>query len=758
MQWSQSDPNAITGNSPSLREHGVDLWFPFHFNDGKIPFLQNGPYKNEVARRESARPTTSFFDTSLLHHTMVIAFLAHRFAPSSRGLQRVEKKSDNGFGIVRRRKNEGLNDVNDEYHSMDRAVEDDDAIVKDATHPWFRNQVVASTGHRRKPFRAMAFLTSVAADLDVIADWVFYHETLKNDREYRREWENQGNNPGNPYLIPPILLNLTLLSCIIGTIMWIILATDGKIAAPLLRRLGIDKLSIGITLFLCVVLEDIPQVILTFLIEDYYEEEHMSTIAICNVMASLYDTLIKLAEAIDERNDMVETGAWCKHSISNAHSDKVSAIVTLLPQQFQDSERMEAFAENTSHHFAPTQMKSTRTLTTTPLPSLRFLSASWDGSMRLWTSRSRVDALGYTIHDTICRSTFASPSSTADRSGVTSLALLGEMTSSSSSSRRQVKPHISNSNSSHFLSGHQNGTVRLWHIEHNEEPLREFHASSHASCAIGIAVVKVGQLFVVIYQDAASCLWDAWSGALLARYQGHNATIRAVCAMGDAQQFVTGSDDRTLRLWNIQRSALPNMEPSLRRTEAHSPCPNETKIANLSLSPRPSDEQSTTSSQIPATEYVESVAVEVYKGHSDAILATACMECGTMFVSGSMDGTARLWEISSGVCLQIFSGHSAGVSSVATIDEVTLLTGSIDTTLKVWDALRGVCLRTYWGHTGIVTGISVTDDDTTFVTSSADCSINIWVLTAIPTENEPNRTLDSILAENDGCCRGYDPE
>jgi WD40 repeat protein len=151
---------------------------------------------------------------------------------------------------------------------------------------------------------------------------------------------------------------------------------------------------------------------------------------------------------------------------------------------------------------------------------------------------------------------------------------------------------------------------------------------------------------------------------------------------------------------------------------------------------------------------------EIYQGHLDVVLCVACMECGTMFASGSMDQTARLWSAESGECLQIFTGHTAGVSAVAAIDEVTLLTGSYDTSVKVWDALRGICLRTYTGHSAVVTGISVTDDDTTFVTSSADRSIKLWVLTALPTDQAHTGTkvFDQVLDINDGMCRGRDPD
>ena len=708
------------------------------------------------------------------YEIMVAAFLAHRFAPSSRGLKRAEKLPANDVRTFRRRPPDTSHpttrptndddEVHNNYHPMgnddtknNNKNNNGDSILKDSdTHPW-RNRASA-TGHRRKPFRAMAFLTSVAADLDVIMDWIFFHEVMKNDRAYREEYKNTYNTNNNnnnigdddatklPYLIPPFLIYITFTSCIIGTVMWIILATDGRIAAPILRRLGIDKLSIGITLFLCVILEDIPQVVLTFIIEDYYEEDNISTIAVCNVMASLYDTLIKLAEAIDERHDMVETGAWCKHSIPEAHSDTISAVVTLCSGT-PPTTTVQHIQDTVPFEHSNDIMKSTKTLAlaTTPLPSLRFMSASLDGTVRLWHSSHRTDVPGYAVIDTMCSRTYQG----IENSGVTCLALLGEMKDMSDPTT--MKPHISNSNSSHFLMGQQNGTIQLWCIENCEQHLQEYHLPS-CSAVTGIAVVKVGEIFAAAYQNGFAHLWNAWSGVCLARYSGHNATIRTVCAMGDGEQFVTGSDDRTLRLWNISSisnlAALSSTSTTQSRSEGYH---------NLSCLSAPSDEVPK-QFRSPIVDNEERVAIEIYQGHSEAILSVACMECGTMFVSGSMDCTARLWEINSGACLQTFVGHSAGVGSVAAVDEVTLLTGSIDTTLKLWDALRGTCLRTYWGHTSIVTGVSVTDDDTTFVTSSVDRTINIWVLTALPSEIDPHKTIDNVFDTSESCCRGYEPE
>jgi hypothetical protein len=40
---------------------------------------------------------------------------------------------------------------------------------------------------------------------------------------------------------------------------------------------GHDSLSMGYMLLLCVFVEDIPQVFLTFLVDDYFEESYLSS-------------------------------------------------------------------------------------------------------------------------------------------------------------------------------------------------------------------------------------------------------------------------------------------------------------------------------------------------------------------------------------------------------------------------------------------------------------------------------------------------
>jgi WD40 repeat protein len=75
----------------------------------------------------------------------------------------------------------------------------------------------------------------------------------------------------------------------------------------------------------------------------------------------------------------------------------------------------------------------------------------------------------------------------------------------------------------------------------------------------------------------------------------------------------------------------------------------------------------------------------------------------TRLASASDDRAVRIWDASSGACLQTLEGHSSLVRSVAfSHDSTRLASACHDSTVKIWDASSGACLQTLKGHSDSV--------------------------------------------------------
>ena len=636
---------------------------------------------------------------------MVVAILVSQIAPSSRGLQQ------RGAQIA------GL-------------------INPDNGYQKFNEESNGSSAHRRKPFKAISALTSIASDLDIIFDWYFFVDAFTKDKQYRTNYREGDAEGDSPYLVPPLLLSLTLCSCVFGTLMWLVLATDGRIISPFMRRIGYDKISMGHMLFLCVLTEDIPQIVLTFLIDDCFEEDaNLSNVAICNLMASLYDMLIKIAESYDERHDVVETGDWLKGSF-RAHKDTVTSLVEIpLPPPVQyDHEiskshhiplQSQANGQSRPHlnrqqtqssfiveaallHIAPMQV-----------PRLRFITTSLDKTIRLWDT-----APSHAGHRRDkCIRTFR-----GHLNGVTCIAFLGNSQHLPDSWNKNTHYQAEKvDQTTFFVTGCNDGYAKMWNL--HGDCIRSYYLPPRNVKENGVTcITALGELstFACGYKDGTAKYWGAWSGICIAVYSGHSTKVTSICSMMDSHSFLTGSMDGTVKVWNSKLATESLLV-------ADSAC------FNMPLSTQNIHE--------------ESVCKQSFENplHS-SVLSMVCMKRSNVFCSGSADGCARLWSIDSGKCLHTFVGHSGPVTAMAIIDDVTLLTGSGDKTIMAWDALTGVCLRTFSDHSGAVTSIMVAHDNRTFITTSVDKTVKIWVVTSVMPAMQSTISLDPLLEASGGVC------
>lgn len=122
-------------------------------------------------------------------------------------------------------------------------------------------------------------------------------------------------------------------------------------------------------------------------------------------------------------------------------------------------------------------------------------------------------------------------------------------------------------------------------------------------------------------------------------------------------------------------------------------------------------------------------ALRKLKGHRDGVLAAALTPDGVTAISGSADGTVRVWDVASGRCVRTLSGHMGRVNAVAVApDGRVLLSASDDRTLRVWDLATGAHVRTLAGHEHRVNAVWVLVDAKAAVSASDDWTLKVWNL------------------------------
>ena len=120
----------------------------------------------------------------------------------------------------------------------------------------------------------------------------------------------------------------------------------------------------------------------------------------------------------------------------------------------------------------------------------------------------------------------------------------------------------------------------------------------------------------------------------------------------------------------------------------------------------------------------------ILAGHEGGVWAVAFAPDGQTVLSGSDDGTARLWDVANGEPVQEFLGHEDEVHSVAFgPDGRTVLTGGYDLTARLWAVSTGQELRQFNEPDGSDVIVAFSPDGQFVLTGSTDAGVlHLWAV------------------------------
>ncbi len=249
---------------------------------------------------------------------------------------------------------------------------------------------------------------------------------------------------------------------------------------------------------------------------------------------------------------------------------------------------------------------------------------------------------------------------------------------------------------------------------------------------------------------------------LLRDLAGHEGWVKAVGFFPNSYSFVSGSYDRTLRLWNVADpkafSTLSNhkglisgihsiaihptgntfasgcVDRTIKLWNVRSGRPLQTLFGHsdqvLAVAYEPTRGEILASASADKTvrlwDWRKSRVSKILTGHKDQVTTVAFHPKGMVLASGSLDKTVMIWDVSTGKLLHTLR-HSDGVNSVAfSSDGLWLATAGSDRTIILWDVKTAQPLRTLVGHSDRVTALAFSPDSQILASGGADNMIYLW--------------------------------
>lgn len=307
-------------------------------------------------------------------------------------------------------------------------------------------------------------------------------------------------------------------------------------------------------------------------------------------------------------------------------------------------------------------------------------------------------------------------------------------------------------------------TARVWDLQADSLTMPETHMGK----VTAVQVTRRGDKAMSVGADFVTRVWDLRTGRQLSSLKAHKASISWLTPTDSPSGFVAGSTDRRVCLCDAdtaQCKVVLSEQLGSRVKSLAVDAAATVAVVVLFDSTVAAYDLRTGECTAQLMKRGERDGVRVHSGAVNAVYLT---RDGAAAVTVSKDCTARVWDVRSGSCTTVLSGHTDGINSAhLSSDERMLVTASYDKTVRlwelstgnctavldhtdsinsahfspngrwvlsisdshaawVWDVVNSTCVASLNGHRDDINGCCFTPDSRFVATYSQDCTIRVW--------------------------------
>jgi pleiotropic regulator 1 len=191
----------------------------------------------------------------------------------------------------------------------------------------------------------------------------------------------------------------------------------------------------------------------------------------------------------------------------------------------------------------------------------------------------------------------------------------------------------------------------------------------HTGQVTSVTMDPFNSFFVTGSADRTMKIWDLASGKLQLTLSGHIMAIRDMVISSKHPYLFSVSEDKTIKCWDLEKNQV----------------------------------------------------IRDYHGHLSAVYTIDIHPELDIIVTGGRDSSIRVWDIRTRTPIHVLTGHKNSINKVKCQNiEPQIISCSMDSTVKTWDLINGKCLKTLTFHSKSVRAFIINEKDEEIISGSSD--------------------------------------